>query len=170
MQRLIRAYRCNPFLNDAPLKLRNGHEDVQLKLACRVHAAGVNSLVGTDQRNLVSGQLTHNLRKVRQAPAKPIQLEAYNDIQLSFAHVRKHRRLGLGAALLSHASEWALAETGIEWIDLQVLSANEPAMRLYLRSGFGKVGEVAEMFKIDGSLFSFTTMTKRLREDRPGTG
>ena len=83
---------------------------------------------------------------------------------------RNHRRLGLGAALLSHASEWALANTGLEWLDLEVLSTNEPAIRLYLRAGFVKVGEVAEMFKMDGRLFAKTTMTKRLREDQHGDG
>lgn len=80
---------------------------------------------------------------------------------------RDHRRLGVGAALLSHASEWALANTGLEWIDLQALSANESAVRLYLRAGFVQVSEVPEMFKIDGRLFSETTMTKRLREFMP---
>jgi RimJ/RimL family protein N-acetyltransferase len=79
---------------------------------------------------------------------------------------RNHRRLGLGASLLSHATEWALANTALEWFDLHVLSANEPAIRLYLRSGFTQVGEVAEMFKLDGRLFSDTTMAKRIREDQ----
>ena len=81
---------------------------------------------------------------------------------------RNHRRLGLGAALLSHATEWALAKTGLEWLDLQVLSTNEAAMRLYLRAGFTKVGEIAEMFKFDGRLFSDTKMTKRLRKGQNG--
>ena len=70
------------------------------------------------------------------------------------------------AALRAHATEWAQANTGLELLDLQVLSANEPAVGLYLRAGFVKVGEVAEMFKIDGRLFSETTMTKRLRDKR----
>lgn len=83
---------------------------------------------------------------------------------------RNHRRQGLGTALLSHASEWALANTGLEWLDLQVLSSNEAAVQLYLRAGFTKVGEMAEMFKIDGRSFSSTTMTKRLREDQHGHG
>ena len=83
---------------------------------------------------------------------------------------RNHRRLGLGASLLSHATEWALANTRLEWLDLHVLSTNEPAMRLYLRAGFTKVGEVADMFKFDGRLFSDTTMAKRIREDQPGNG
>jgi hypothetical protein len=52
----------------------------------------------------------------------------------------------------------------------QYLNANEPAIRLYLRSGFTQVGEVAEMFKLDGRLFSDTTMAKRIREDQPGDG
>ena len=83
---------------------------------------------------------------------------------------RDHRRLGVGAALLAHASEWARAHPGLEWLDLQLLSANESALRLYLRAGFVKVGEVAEMFKIDGCLFSETTMTRRLREKANGDG
>jgi ribosomal protein S18 acetylase RimI-like enzyme len=83
---------------------------------------------------------------------------------------RNHRRLGLGAALLYHATEWALAKTELEWLDLQVLSTNEAAMRLYLRAGFTKVGEIAEMFKFDGRLFSDTKMTKRLRKDQNENG
>jgi len=83
---------------------------------------------------------------------------------------RSHRRLGLGASLLSHATEWALANTALEWLDLHVLSANEHAIRLYLRAGFTRVGEVAEMFKLDGRLFSDTTMAKRIREDQQGDG
>jgi ribosomal protein S18 acetylase RimI-like enzyme len=79
---------------------------------------------------------------------------------------RHHRRLGLGAALIAHAETWALANTTLEWIDLQVISGNEPAIRLYLRSGFTKIGEVPEMFKIDGRSISDTTMTKRLATGR----
>jgi ribosomal protein S18 acetylase RimI-like enzyme len=82
---------------------------------------------------------------------------------------RAHRKRGLGMALLAHAGEWALANA-LEWIDLQVLSANEPAIRLYHSAGFEKVGEIPEMFKIDGRLFSYTTMTKCLRNNPPAIG
>ena len=75
---------------------------------------------------------------------------------------RKHRRRGLGAALLAHAEEWAAAIPQLEWIDLEVLSANEPALRLYRRAGFAEVGKVAEMFKLDGRLFSLTRMARRI--------
>jgi ribosomal protein S18 acetylase RimI-like enzyme len=83
---------------------------------------------------------------------------------------RNHRRLGLGAALLAHASEWALANSALEWLDLHVLSTNEPAIRFYRRAGFGAVGEMPEMFKFDGRAFSDITMTRRLREGRHGAG
>jgi len=83
---------------------------------------------------------------------------------------RNHRRLGLGAALLAHASEWALANTAIEWLDLHVLSTNERAIRLYLRAGFAQVAVMPEMFKFDGRAFSDITMTRRLREHRNGAG
>ena len=63
-----------------------------------------------------------------------------------------------------------MAKTGLEWLDLHVLSTNEPAIKLYVRAGFTKVGEMAEMFKFDGRLFSDTMMTKRLRKDQNGNG
>ena len=76
---------------------------------------------------------------------------------------REHRRQGVGATLLAHAVQWAAQQPGLEWMDLQVLSANEPARQLYLRGGFVPVGEIPEMFRLDGRMFSFTTMTRRLR-------
>ena len=75
---------------------------------------------------------------------------------------RDYRRLGLGATLIAYAEQWAMANTTLEWIDLQVLSGNGPAVRLYLRAGFTRVGEVPEMFRMDGRSFAETTMTKRL--------
>jgi ribosomal protein S18 acetylase RimI-like enzyme len=75
---------------------------------------------------------------------------------------REFRKLGLGLQLIEHAEEWGMAMEGIEWIDLQVLSVNEPAIRLYNRAGFLKTGEVPEMFKIDGRSLSFTSMSKRI--------
>ena len=79
---------------------------------------------------------------------------------------RDHRGRGLGATLLAHAQEWALASTDLGWIDLKVLSTNEPALHLYLGAGFAKIGEIPEMFRIDGQSLSYTLMTKRIRADR----
>lgn len=75
---------------------------------------------------------------------------------------RNLRKCGLGQRLIDHAGKWALESGKVKWIDLQVLSVNLPAIRLYQRSGFTKTGEVPEMFEIDGQSFSYTSMTKRI--------
>nr|WP_315259103.1 GNAT family N-acetyltransferase [uncultured Duganella sp.] len=75
---------------------------------------------------------------------------------------RAYRQQGLGGRLMAHAEQWALA-AGFKWIDLQVLSANTPALKLYQSRGFHRTGEIPDMFNIDGHSFSYTSMSKRLR-------
>jgi YD repeat-containing protein len=74
---------------------------------------------------------------------------------------RGQRKAGLGGRLIAHAQSWAQL-SALEWIDLQVLSTNTPAINLYLRNGFHKTGEIEGMFHIDGQRFSYTGMSKRL--------
>jgi ribosomal protein S18 acetylase RimI-like enzyme len=74
------------------------------------------------------------------------------------------RRRGVGSYLLENAKNWAYV-AGLEWIDLQVLSVNEAAKKLYHRFGFVTVGEVPDMFKIDEQNFSYTYMALRLGGD-----
>lgn len=80
---------------------------------------------------------------------------------------RDHRRLGIGMSLLTQACRWAASTPMLQWIDLQVLSANERAMRLYLQAGFVKTGETPEMFELDGTLWSYTSMSKRIAMSEP---
>lgn len=75
---------------------------------------------------------------------------------------RDARQRGLGRLLIEQAEQWAVDSAQMEWIDLQVLSVNQPAIRLYQRAGFVITGEVPEMFEIDGQRLSFTSMSKRL--------
>lgn len=75
---------------------------------------------------------------------------------------RDHRRRGYGNLLLEHAEQWAVSATSLQWIDLQVLSNNAPAVDLYRRGGFIKVGEIQDMFIIVGRPFSFTLMAKQI--------
>lgn len=86
--------------------------------------------------------------------------------QLGMGVDRNHRMVGIGSRLLEHAERWAL-ENGLDWIDLDVLSTNIKAMRLYQRAGFTKIGEIPEMFRIEGRYFSYTTMTKRICPTEP---
>ncbi|WP_343732965.1 GNAT family N-acetyltransferase [Duganella sp.] len=75
---------------------------------------------------------------------------------------RTHRQRGLGSQLIAHAENWALL-AGVQWVDLQVLSVNAPAIQLYERCGYRKTGEIPNMFLLDGKHYSYTYMTRRLR-------
>ncbi|MCL1093254.1 GNAT family N-acetyltransferase [Shewanella kaireitica] len=70
------------------------------------------------------------------------------------------RGKGLGNVLIESIFNWTAAHTDIEYIDLWVLSNNQVACRLYERSGFTKCGEVADMFRIDGTPQSYSMMSK----------
>jgi RimJ/RimL family protein N-acetyltransferase len=76
---------------------------------------------------------------------------------------RDFRRQGLGERLLSIALDWARREPALDWVDLEVLSSNAPARRLYERCGFTFAGELPDLFRIDGEQHGYVYMTYRLR-------
>lgn len=76
---------------------------------------------------------------------------------------RNHRRQGIGRLLMETAFEWAKREAKLEFIDLQVLSQNQAAKRLYEKSGFRMVGEMVDMFRIGGESYNYTLMCKDLK-------
>ena len=77
---------------------------------------------------------------------------------------RQYRRQGLARQLLQAAHDWALHETPLDWIDLELLTTNVPARALYLATGYAVTGEVADMFRIDGEALGYTFMTLGLRK------
>jgi ribosomal protein S18 acetylase RimI-like enzyme len=76
---------------------------------------------------------------------------------------RDARRQGLGERLLDTALAWARTQPGLDWVDLEVLSNNAPARRLYERCGFNFAGELPDLFRIDGETHGYVYMTYRLR-------
>ena len=94
---------------------------------------------------------------LRARPERP----AAHRAMLGMGVHRDHRRQGLGARLIEAAAAWARTEAVIDWIDLEVLSVNRPARELYERTGFAIVGEIADMFRIDGETLAYTFMTRR---------
>ncbi|MBA5605412.1 GNAT family N-acetyltransferase [Duganella sp. FT3S] len=76
---------------------------------------------------------------------------------------RDWRRTGLGRRLVGLAVQWAGAQDGLDWIDLEVLSVNAPARQLYLATGFVQTGEHVDMFRIDGEPHGYTYMSHALR-------
>jgi ribosomal protein S18 acetylase RimI-like enzyme len=75
---------------------------------------------------------------------------------------RAFRRRGLGAKLLDMAIGWTQAETRLEWIDLEVLSENHPAVALYLRAGFNMTARIEDMLQIDGVSHDLSYMSLSL--------
>ncbi|UGQ47566.1 GNAT family N-acetyltransferase [Massilia endophytica] len=75
---------------------------------------------------------------------------------------RAARRCGLGQRLLDTAIAWAEEQPGFGWVDLEVLSANEPARALYRKRGFVQTGEIPDLFRIDGETLGYTYMSLAL--------
>jgi len=71
---------------------------------------------------------------------------------------RDYRGQGLGARLLDTALAWA-RQQDLAWVDLEVLSDNLPARRLYARSGFVQTGEIPDLFRIDGEGHGYVFMS-----------
>ncbi|MBC7684656.1 MAG: GNAT family N-acetyltransferase [Bdellovibrionales bacterium] len=94
---------------------------------------------------------------LRARPEKPSAHRAL----LGMGVHRGARQRGLGARLVELVAHWAAAE-GFDWIDLEVLSVNQPARALYARCGFVQVGEIDDMFRIDGETLGYTFMTRKL--------
>jgi RimJ/RimL family protein N-acetyltransferase len=78
---------------------------------------------------------------------------------------RDHRQKGLGLRLVDEAIGWARRQPDLAWVDLEVLSANAPARRLYARAGFATTGEIADLFRVDGAALAYTYMSRTLSGD-----
>ena len=75
---------------------------------------------------------------------------------------RDCRRQGLGERLIAAALAWARTQESLDWVDLEVLSSNLPARRLYERCGFTFAGELPDLFRIDGEQHGYVYMTQHI--------
>lgn len=73
------------------------------------------------------------------------------------------RKQGLGIKLVESVIQFCHGITSIEWLDLNVLSNNLPAKKLYLKCGFQIIGEKSDCYRIDGKPVSELTMTLSTR-------
>jgi putative acetyltransferase len=73
----------------------------------------------------------------------------------------RHRRRGIGRALLEQAVEWA-RESGVEKLELHVFPHNEPAIRLYEQFGFEHEGLRRGHFRRGGQLVDAVLMAYRV--------
>ncbi len=86
---------------------------------------------------------------------------AYHRCLLGMGITRPYRRRGIGTQLLAAARDWA-KHNGFAWVDLYVLTTNEPAQRFYLEFGFVEVGRVDDFFRTEGHSIGDIAMALRL--------
>jgi RimJ/RimL family protein N-acetyltransferase len=94
--------------------------------------------------------------------ARPERAAAHRAL-LGMGVQRDFREQGLGRRLIDVTVAWALENTALDWIELEVLSVNSAARRLYQRAGFTVAGEFPDMFRVDGISLAYTSMTRRIR-------
>jgi len=76
---------------------------------------------------------------------------------------RLYRRRGLGRQLVATALAWARADQDMDWIDLEVLADNQPAVALYLRLDFRMIARIEDMLRVDGVSHDLCYMTRSVR-------
>ncbi len=80
---------------------------------------------------------------------------------LGMGLAKEFRGMGLGSLLLEKALSHAKS-IGLEKIELQVYTNNEPAIRLYKKYGFSVVGTIKHYRKLNGQYFDCLYMEKFL--------
>lgn len=74
---------------------------------------------------------------------------------------KAYRGKGLSRQLLALVCEWVSSNDQIEWIDIEVLSANLPALALYRSAGFEQLSEIPDMYRIDGNPEAVIRMARK---------
>jgi ribosomal protein S18 acetylase RimI-like enzyme len=86
---------------------------------------------------------------VGHALLEPLSLAATSHVvRLTIAVHEGHQRRGIGRALMSELLRWARSNPRVEKVELQVRSANEPAIALYRSLGFVEEGRKTRRLKI----------------------
>ena len=76
----------------------------------------------------------------------------------------KFRNMRIGQKLIEFIIEYCKADPDINWIDLQVLSNNKPAVKLYEKMKFKEIGRVNDMFRIESVSYDYIHMTLNIVE------
>lgn len=84
---------------------------------------------------------------------------------LGMGVAKDFRGQGLSRQLLESACAWVKGSEHIEWIDIEVLASNVPALTLYRSAGFEQIGEIQDMYRIDGRPETVIRMAARFDQD-----
>ncbi|GIQ60778.1 N-acetyltransferase [Flavobacterium collinsii] len=87
------------------------------------------------------------------------QSNAEHRVLLGMGVDSNFRNLKIGQNLLEFIIDYCKVNRKISWIDLQVLTNNIPATRLYKKMNFEELSITKDMFRIDNISYDYTSMT-----------
>lgn len=87
------------------------------------------------------------------------QLNSEHRVLLGMGVDINFRCLKIGQRLLEFIIEYCRKNPQIAWIDLEVMTKNIPAKKLYEKMNFEHIGTIKDMFRIDNISYDYTSMT-----------
>lgn len=94
-----------------------------------------------------------------------IDIRFYNELNtahrvlLGMGVDSKFRKMRIGQSLLEFVIRYCKKQPEINWLDLQVLALNTPAICLYEKMEFQKISTTTDMFRINHVSYDYTSMT-----------
>ena len=89
-------------------------------------------------------------------------LNTQHRVSLGMGVDAAYRKLKIGERMLDFVIKYCKNEPRIAWLDLEVLTNNTPAIKLYDKKAFQKHCTIEDMFRIEGHSYSYTSMTLKV--------
>ncbi len=146
-----------PIFNPLPRAIRPRAEDLRPERE-RGLAAGLDELVWRRMWGAWDGDRVVGGAELL-GPVYPTELHRAS---FSLGLERSHYGRGLATALLDVVLAWVRAQPSIAYLHLDVFASNTPAIKLYERAGFERVGLIKDRFRVDGEVIDDVWMTYRV--------
>lgn len=109
--------------------------------------------VAKNERNQIVGHIDIRSRN---------ELNTTHRVLLGMGVDSSYRNLRIGQRLLKFVIEYCKNHEEINWIDLEVLTNNTPAIKLYIKNDFKILANHVDMFRIENKSYDYTSMTLRV--------
>ncbi len=87
------------------------------------------------------------------------ELNAEHRVLLGMGVDNNYRNLKIGQRLIEFVIAYSKNQPKISWIDLEVLTTNIPAVKLYEKMKFQVLSNTVDMFRIEDISYDYTSMT-----------
>lgn len=109
--------------------------------------------IGLNQENKIVGHIDIRSRN---------ELNTGHRVLLGMGTDRNFRNLKVAQRLLAFVIKYCKDHSEISWLDLEVMTSNIPAIRIYEKTGFEVLSSVDDMFRIEGRSYGYASMTLNL--------